>query len=719
MNISMIIEEALESVAGKLPNGYPNLNNAYHMMLIKEELSKRIDPKLVSLVLEEKVDDEDMIKYKDKDGNSKEMKAGSAKTMDKEHPAKIEYDKLVSGDEKQDDKPKSKIPQTQKSSTTDKEKKAAEKKKRDMDKTRQTMKDKIKNQLRQVAWENDEDREKFEETINKLIDGEEVSDEELELVNKYAAIKDSDREVALYLANTKPGDFRQGVRVKLPLGNSKNAKEIKQKMVDSGAGLADPVSTAEKVKPKLSGKDATLGKITKGRKRIDKIKKDVDSEGVVQSVTIGGNKMRRQSVPDTDELIAEVLEYKKAGMSDEDAKHEAKKVQSAIARYNRLIDTYANADPAELESVDLVEGADVSSKEGRAKVAKEGPKVVVEALNEMIPEPRTEAEQSVLDRMEKLGDIQDPDEYEKEAMAILKEMGSIASIKKGAPDVAEAITLCCINKRDIPCVAPAGETVKVADLIMFPKSDFGKGASAREIASSGEVVVSLTTAGGLSVKKDGGAASGFEAKLGMTTFNNKETTERLTTILEHHNHSIATTKKGGELSQERINKAESELNDVEDWARQNGILTEDLKFADGRTSEQWANDSVADWQNKGTLPPDCPEGDNNTISGADPESGLECITAENKKLLIQGLNQYARGGLLAQEIHNNDLSFQDYHNANANTRSGVLEMSDGIECINDMKFSANPGFEMKKDKNGNFIMRPNAVYAGNLHKKCR
>ena len=90
MNISMIIEEALESVASKLPNGYPNLDNAYHMMLVKEELSKRIDPKLVSLVLEKKVDDEDMIKYKDKEGKSKEMKAGSAKSMDKEHPSKIE-----------------------------------------------------------------------------------------------------------------------------------------------------------------------------------------------------------------------------------------------------------------------------------------------------------------------------------------------------------------------------------------------------------------------------------------------------------------------------------------------------------------------------------------------------------------------------------------------------------------------------------------------------
>lgn len=55
----------------------------------------------IVLILEKDIDDEEMIKYKDEDGNSKEMKAGSAKTMDKKHPAKIEYDRL-----KDDEKPK-------------------------------------------------------------------------------------------------------------------------------------------------------------------------------------------------------------------------------------------------------------------------------------------------------------------------------------------------------------------------------------------------------------------------------------------------------------------------------------------------------------------------------------------------------------------------------------------------------------------------------------
>ena len=46
------------------------------------------------LLFEEKeIDDEKMIKYKDKDGESKEMKAGSAKAMPMYHPAKVAYEK--------------------------------------------------------------------------------------------------------------------------------------------------------------------------------------------------------------------------------------------------------------------------------------------------------------------------------------------------------------------------------------------------------------------------------------------------------------------------------------------------------------------------------------------------------------------------------------------------------------------------------------------------
>jgi hypothetical protein len=48
--------------------------------------------------LEAEVDDDKIIKYKKKDGEQGEMKASSAKTMPKDHPAKIEYDKMTDSD---------------------------------------------------------------------------------------------------------------------------------------------------------------------------------------------------------------------------------------------------------------------------------------------------------------------------------------------------------------------------------------------------------------------------------------------------------------------------------------------------------------------------------------------------------------------------------------------------------------------------------------------
>ena len=52
-------------------------------------------PTLEDVMREAEVDDDEMIKYKDKDGEQKQMKAGSAKTMPKDHPAKQAWDKLA------------------------------------------------------------------------------------------------------------------------------------------------------------------------------------------------------------------------------------------------------------------------------------------------------------------------------------------------------------------------------------------------------------------------------------------------------------------------------------------------------------------------------------------------------------------------------------------------------------------------------------------------
>jgi len=54
------------------------------------------------MFLEAEVDDDKIIKYKKEDGEQGEMKASSAKTMEKDHPAKIAYDKMTDNDSDSD-----------------------------------------------------------------------------------------------------------------------------------------------------------------------------------------------------------------------------------------------------------------------------------------------------------------------------------------------------------------------------------------------------------------------------------------------------------------------------------------------------------------------------------------------------------------------------------------------------------------------------------------
>lgn len=103
----------------------PNIFNPSHLKVLKDMMRRtgktaaEANQAMVNIerkgrVIERKVDDEEMIKYK-QDGENKEMKAGSAKTMEKDHPAKIEYDKLKddkSGEIKKGNNPMFNDPET-------------------------------------------------------------------------------------------------------------------------------------------------------------------------------------------------------------------------------------------------------------------------------------------------------------------------------------------------------------------------------------------------------------------------------------------------------------------------------------------------------------------------------------------------------------------------------------------------------------------------------
>ena len=54
-------------------------------------------PTLEDVMKEAEVDDDKIIKYKDKEGESQEMTAGAAKKQPDDHPAKVAYSKMSDG----------------------------------------------------------------------------------------------------------------------------------------------------------------------------------------------------------------------------------------------------------------------------------------------------------------------------------------------------------------------------------------------------------------------------------------------------------------------------------------------------------------------------------------------------------------------------------------------------------------------------------------------
>ena len=96
----MIFDKLLNEISWLYEKGYPDFNIKEDRTILYDYLISKGIPysEVVDLsrrmIGEAEVDDDTIIKYKDDDGESKEMKASSAKTMAKDHPAKIEYDKL-------------------------------------------------------------------------------------------------------------------------------------------------------------------------------------------------------------------------------------------------------------------------------------------------------------------------------------------------------------------------------------------------------------------------------------------------------------------------------------------------------------------------------------------------------------------------------------------------------------------------------------------------
>jgi len=698
-------------------NGMPDVSNPIHRIKLKETLNEMGYPKKFAEILLGKLreaDESDKYisigygKYKLKkdvgpDGKSKP----DTPTFEKDDAGKFVKIGGDEPDEKEEPKPKPmKIDADPFVDDKEKETKWKPKNKSEQNKL-DSVYNKTSNNLNQVPWD-EGDKDKFVLILDKFKANEDLSEEDIELFNKYAKIKDTSKmsnpELAIYMSNSDVGDFRQGRRNKIELGTGVVAMAVRDRLLDQGVETtAATTSAAEVAPPKIGGKTLTIGKMAKGKPIEHTVKKTYsdDDPSVITSVTIGSHVMTRKTEPERDELIKELTELMVGPqrLSGEDAEKKAKLTIKAIRRYNDQMELYADLEKAEF--VQLIDGQDVTTPEGRDRLTKEGPIVLADSIKGHLGENPTSAEKEIVGMVESLSDIEDPVEYEKKCLEILDKMNKVNSIRKGAADLTESLVMLSMNKNGIPTEAPHGETVKVVDLVSYPDLsglDSNNPDYLKKLASGTGYVVTLEKAGGLSVKMDGGAASGAADKIRITKFKNKKTSEMLTKVIDLHNNFMGTAKQP--LTSDRIANGKGQLDSIEKWARDNEMIEGELLLPNGRSTRDWAEDTISLWQDKGTLPKD--------------------LDLENKQLLLDSLDQYCRAGLILEKVHNSDIDFQPFGNIDANTRTGELEVSDGITSYSHMKFSPNPGFKMKiykyKDGTTQVVMRPNSVFAGNLIK---
>jgi hypothetical protein len=538
----------------------------------------------------------------------------------------------------------------------------------------------------QVAWDNEEDQKSLENSVNKIFSGKKLSSEETETVKKYFKVADKNRELAIYMPTRSAGNFKQNARIKLELGSGDGAIKLKKMLMDAGVEETESVTTdAEKLK--INNKDIDPNKINKNSIKLER-KIEKNDKGEVESVKFGSHSIKRLDIPVD---LYKALETAHPNKSKKELDVMADRISTAIERNNTILEQFSEM-KGEIEVLETVEDADVNTAEGRKKVLDAYPDKLAKSISDLIGDKPNKAEQSFLDDFKKLKSIEDEEEYENAVIALTKKMESMDDIKKGAPSLAESMVYLNMIKKGYPVYLPASANMAVSDIVSFPDlSDLDPEDPnySKKLASNIQYTVNLQAQGGMSVKKDGGAASAAREKLDQTLFKNGKTKDKLVQLIDNYQNVM-----GSVTRKPNHEEAEKQLAEIEKWAKDGGLW--DGKpipaGAGGKTPADWAQNQIDLWTEKGKF-----------------KGSKEHIETVRKSLEL-----HARQALLLAQVYNKDCRGQLFGNANMDTKKGSIDITDGINSASLMKPLLNSGYGFREDKEGNVWPAPNNVYGGNL-----
>jgi len=247
-------------------------------------------------------------------------------------------------------------------------------------------------------------------------------------------------------------------------------------------------------------------------------------------------------------------------------------------------------------------------------------------------------------------------------------------------------------KKGYPVYLPASANMAVSDIVSFPDLsglDPEDPEYSKKLASNIQYTVSLQTQGGMSVKKDGGAASAAREKLDQTLFKNGKTKDNLVKMINNYQNIMGSSKR-----QPNHEEGEKQLAEIENWAKENKLWDgKPISAGAGdKTPADWAQNQIDIWTKKGKF-----------------KGSKEHIEKVRKSLEL-----HARQALLLAHVYNKDCRGQLFGNANMDTKKSTIDITDGINSASLMKPLLNSGYSFITDKDGNTWPAPNNLYGGNL-----
>lgn len=428
--------------------------------------------------------------------------------------------------------------------------------------------------------------------INKMFKGENISKSEAETFNKVCKLVTNNGVVKIYFAKKMVGRHPQqgydsiqiaGDNVEMETAVRNYALKNKLNVGKSSEGamgkkIFTPTKLASSVNPKEPVKTAL-------------VKKEKDG------ISINGVKMTTKSIPNVDKLTKILSDKYGAEEGAKQAQLIVKQTEAYNKRLNDILEASKKSKPP--GKVDMTNFGDVTNPKGRRQTIKnmlEGSIKRFETELNQYSETfgktdllKTKENKAVFDSLNKLKELnskKDLQNDEKSRKEYKNELDNLLLNMANAPDFADAVADFTEIKVGLQFLAegkqvyfPASENFQTADVIVMP-DEFNvkpkKGQTLEKaIAENLQFyAVSVTYAGGLSVKYRGGGGSANYSKILQTEYKNSETQKRLLDIQSIYE-TVYPKNKNEQLniSSDSINRDKEKLNNIIDWAKKNNILS--------------------------------------------------------------------------------------------------------------------------------------------------